>query len=183
MLHAIDWELARGEHWGIVGANGSGKTSFLNLVAGTLWPAPDSGVRTYDFGDGEQRDAVEARQRIVLVGHELQDRYARWNWNFSALDVVLSGVYRTDVPRRRPLAAERAQALQIMRQLAIAYLAQRPFLQLSRGEQRRVLIARGFAFQPLVLLLDEPASGLDRGARAELREMLEQIGASTTLIC
>jgi molybdate transport system ATP-binding protein len=183
VLHAIDWELARGEHWGIVGANGSGKTSFLNLVAGTLWPAPDSGVRTYDFGDGGQRDAVEARQRIVLVGHELQDRYARWNWNFSALDVVLSGVYRTDVPRRRPLAAERAQALQIMRQLAIAYLAQRPFLQLSRGEQRRVLIARGFAFQPLVLLLDEPASGLDRGARAELREMLEQIGASTTLVC
>jgi molybdate transport system ATP-binding protein len=183
VLHEIDWELARGEHWGVVGANGSGKTSFLNLIAGTLWPAPKRGVRTYDFGGGEQRDAVEARQRIVLVGHELQDRYARWNWNFSALDVVLSGVYRTDVPRRRPRAAERSRALSIMRQLAIAYLAERPFLELSRGEQRRVLIARGFAFEPVVLLLDEPASGVDRGARVELGTMLERIGASATLVC
>jgi molybdate transport system ATP-binding protein len=182
VLHEIDWELTRGEHWGIVGTNGSGKTSLLNLIGGTLWPAPGRGVRTYDFGGGEQRDAVEARQRIVLVGHELQDRYARWSWNFSALDVVLSGVYRTDVPRRRPRAAERSRALQIMRQLSIAYLAERPFLQLSRGEQRRVLIARGFAFEPEVLLLDEPASGLDRGAREELGEMLRKIGASATLI-
>jgi molybdate transport system ATP-binding protein len=117
-----------------------------------------------------------------LVGHELQDRYARWNWNFSALDVILSGVYRTDVPRRRPNAAERSQAFGIMRRLEIAHLAQRQFLQLSRGEQRRVLIARGVAFDPVVLLLDEPASGLDKDARRDLERMIERIGEHATMV-
>ena len=183
VLHALDWQLERGEHWGIVGANGSGKTTFLSLIAGSVWPAPGRGRRAYDFGDGPLHDAVEARQRIALVGHELQDRYARWNWNFSALDVVLSGVYRTDVPRRRPRASERNRALGIMRALDIAQLAARPFLQLSRGEQRRVLIARGVGFEPAVLLLDEPASGLDRAARAELARMIDRIGAERTIVC
>lgn len=183
VLRAIDWHLERGQHWGVVGDNGSGKTSFLGLIAGTLWPVPGRGTRVYDFGTGPQQDAVEARRRIVLVGHELQDRYARWNWNFSALDVVLSGVYRTDVPRRRPRAPERHRALAVMRALDIAPLAARPFLQLSRGEQRRVLIARGVAFEPDVLLLDEPASGLDRTARAELARMIDRIGAERTLVC
>ena len=110
VLHGIDWQLERGSHWGIVGANGSGKTTFLGLIAGTRWPAPDRGERVYDFGRGPQRDAVAARSEIVLVGHELQDRYARWGWNFSALEVVLSGVYRTDVPRRRPRDGERRRS-------------------------------------------------------------------------
>ena len=102
------------------------------------------------------------------MSHELQDRYARLNWNFTALDVVLSGIYRTDVPRRQPEARERKLALATMGELGVALLAPRRFLELSRGEQRRVLIARGVAFEPSVLLLDEPASGLDRAARIEL---------------
>src|SRR5690606_32593835 len=126
---------------------------------GSAWPAPGRGARCYDFGRGRERDAVRARLEIALVGHELQDRYARWNWNFSALDVVLSGVYRTDVPRRRPRTTERLRALGILEQLALDELADRAFLTLSRGEQRRVLIARALAFRPAVLLLDEPASG------------------------
>ncbi len=182
VLRDIDWRLERGQHWGIVGANGSGKTTLLGLIAGTRWPAPGRGERVYDFGQGPQPDAVEARRRIVLVGHELQDRYARWNWNFSALDVVLSGVYRTDVPRRHPLDEERFAALEILARLDIARLAERPFLMLSRGEQRRVLIARGVAFRPAVLLLDEPASGLDAAARIELAKMIELIGKRITLV-
>ena len=115
---------------------------------------------------------MRARSEIVLVGHELQDRYARLRWNFTALDVVLSGVYRTDVPRRRPAAGQRERALAVLRRLGVAELAARKFLELSRGEQRRVLIARGVAFEPTVLLLDEPASGLDPAARSELGAML-----------
>jgi molybdate transport system ATP-binding protein len=183
VLADITWRLRAGEHWGIVGENGSGKSSFLALVAGTLWPAPGGGSRVYDFGGGPQTDAVDARQRIVIVGHELQDRYAKWNWNFAAVDVVLSGVYRTDVPRRRPEAPERSRALAVMRELGVVHLAERPFLQLSRGEQRRVLIARGVAFAPAVLLLDEPASGLDARARAELDELVRRASRDVTIVC
>lgn len=183
VLHELDWRLERHDHWGVVGANGSGKTTFLALIAGTRWPAPGRGERRYDFGRGPQRDAVEARREIVLVGHELQDRYARFGWNFSALEVVLSGVYRTDVPRRAPRDAEREQTLEILERLGIGHLGDRPFLTLSRGEQRRVLIARGVAFRPTVLLLDEPASGLDSGARNELSVMIERLARELTLVC
>jgi molybdate transport system ATP-binding protein len=183
VLHDINWQLARGEHWGIVGANGSGKSTLLGLIAGTIWPAPERGARRYDFGAGEETDAVRARHEIVLVGHELQDRYARFNWNFTALDVVLSGIYRTDVPRRRPAAGQRERALAVLRRLGVEPLAPRKFLELSRGEQRRVLIARGVAFEPTVLLLDEPASGLDSAARDELAAMLELVARECTIVC
>ena len=183
VLHGVSWRLARGERWGIVGANGSGKTTFLGLIGGTVWPAPERGERRYDFGRGPAYDAVQARAEIASAGHELQDRYARWGWNFTALDVVLSGVYRTDVPRREPDAPERHGALATMRELGIAQLAPRRFLELSRGEQRRVLIARGLAFNPTVLLLDEPASGLDRAARTELANLLERIPSRIALVC
>ena len=183
VLRDISWQLARGEHWGVVGANGSGKSTLLGLIAGTIWPAPDRGTRRYDFGAGEETDAVRARSEIVLIGHELQDRYARMAWNFTALDVVLSGIYRTDVPRRRPAAGQRERAVGVLRRLGVADLAERRFLELSRGEQRRVLIARGVAFEPTVLLLDEPASGLDARARVELGAMLELVARECTLVC
>ena len=183
VLRDVTWRLARAEHWGVVGANGSGKSTFLGLMAGTLWPAPGRGTRRYDFGDGEETDAVRARSEIVLVGHELQDRYARLGWNFTALDVVLSGIYRTDVPRRGPAAGQRERALAVLQRLGVDELAPRKFLELSRGEQRRVLIARGVAFEPSVLLLDEPASGLDAAARRELAAMLELVAQECTIVC
>src|SRR5688572_15052126 len=183
VLRDITWRLPRGEHWGIVGENGSGKSTLLGLVAGSVWPAPDRGTRRYDFGAGEETDAVRARDEIVLVGHELQDRYARREWNFTALDIVLSGIYRTDVPRRKPAAGQRERALDVLRRLGVADLGARRFLELSRGEQRRVLIARGVAFEPSVLLLDEPASGLDARARVELDAMLALVARECTLVC
>ena len=183
VLRGITWRLERGERWGVVGGNGSGKTTFLGLLAGTIWPAPERGERGYDFGRGTEHDAVAARSEIVIVSHELQDRYARLNWNFTALDVVLSGIYRTDVPRRHPETRERKLALATMAELGVSVLAPRRFLELSRGEQRRVLIARGVAFAPSVLLLDEPASGLDRAARIELGALLERVPKDVALVC
>ena len=182
VLHDIEWQLERGEHWGIVGANGSGKSTLLGLIAGTVWPAPGSGERRYDFGQGTETDAVAARSEIAFVSHELQDRYARLEWNFTALEVVLSGVYRTDVPRRRPATEQRNRALAVMRRLGVARLAERRFLELSRGEQRRVLIARAVAFGPKVLLLDEPASGLDAASRDELASMLTRVADECTIV-
>lgn len=183
VLHDVSWQLEAGEHWGIVGDNGSGKSTLLRLVAGTAWPAPERGVRRYDFGFGSETDAIRARERIVLVGHELQDRYARLGWNFTPLEIVLSGLFRTDVPRRQPTAGERREAQSLLERLGVAHLAERRFLELSRGEQRRVLIVRGVAFAPAVLLLDEPASGLDQRSRAELATLLERISEDCTIVC
>ena len=182
ILHGISWRLAPGEHWGVVGGNGSGKSTLLALLAGTRWPAPGRGRRTYDFGQGPERDAIEARRNVTLVGHELQDRYTRLGWNFDAVDVVLSGLFRTDVPRlaTAPDDVERARAL--LDEARLAHLADRPFLELSRGEQRRVLIARALAFEPRVLLLDEPVSGLDARARRSLHALLKRIAGRAQIV-
>jgi len=183
VLHDLNWELRAGEHWAIVGANGSGKTSFLRLIAGTLWPAPNRGTRRYDFGAELQIDAVQALGKITLVGHELQDRYTRLGWNFDAVDVVLSGLKKTDIPRHEPRAQDRFRARGLLRQLKLLHLADRPFLKLSRGEQRRTLIARGLAFKPIILILDEPVAGLDAESRQSLNETVEQISENITVLC
>lgn len=182
VLRDIDWCLEPGTHWGIVGANGSGKTTLLGLIAGSVWPAPDRGTREYCFDGKRWPDAVEARRRIATVGPELQDRYTRWGWNFTAIEVVLSGVFRTDVPRRRPSAEERGLAMRLLADCALETLADRPFLELSRGQQRRVLIARAMAFEPALLVLDEPASGLDARARGALESTLERAAATMQIV-
>lgn len=183
ILNDVTFSFEAGAHTGIVGDNGSGKSTLLRLIAGTAWPAPERGLRHYDFGFGPETDALRARERIVLVGHELQDRYARLGWNFTAVEVVLSGLFRTDVPRRRATAGELGEAHALLERLGVAHLAERRFLELSRGEQRRVLIARGVAFSPAMLLLDEPASGLDRESRVELAAMLERVAEECTIVC
>jgi molybdate transport system ATP-binding protein len=183
ILRGIDWRLEAGACWGVIGANGSGKSTFLALVAGELWPAPHQGSRIYDFGRGAERDAVAARRAITLVGHELQDRFTRLDWNFRTEDIVLSGVVRTDIPRRNTRAADRNRVGALLEQLDLDHLASRRFLELSRGEQRRVLIARALAFEPRVLVLDEPASGLDASARADLNELIARAAATAAVVC
>lgn len=182
ILRDLDFAIMPGRHLGVVGANGSGKSTLLALLAGRRWPAPGRGSRVYDFGAGPERDAVTARERVALLGHELQDAYAARGWNYRARDVVHSGLTRTDVPLRRRSAASQRQADALLAGMGLGDLAERRFLELSRGEQRRVLIARSLAFEPAMLLLDEPAGGLDASSRAALEETLALAAGRTTLV-
>jgi molybdate transport system ATP-binding protein len=117
-----------------------------------------------------------------LLGHELQDRYVARGWNFRARDVVLSGLTRSDIPKRRTTPNLVARADALLHRLGLGHLAERRLLELSRGEQRRVLIARALATDPVLLLLDEPASGLDAEACAALNELLRGAAGSTQVV-
>ena len=182
ILHRISFEIGTGQHWGVTGANGSGKSTLLALLAGLRWPAPGSGVRSYDFGDGPERDAVRARRKVTLLGHELQDLYFKRHWNFKALDIVRSGLTRSDIPLRNPSREQIESANSLLATVGLESLAERRFLTLSRGEQRRVLIARALGFAPTLLLLDEPASGLDAESRRKLEQTLDNARAYTQLV-
>lgn len=182
VLRDVSLELEAGQHLGIVGPNGSGKSTLLRLIGGTHWPAPGGGRRLYWFSGTKHTDAVEARKRITLVGPELQDAYLRLGWNFSALDVVVTGLHRTEIPRHAASQTDISKAEALLDTLGASAFSKRPFFELSRGEQRRVLIARALAFRPDVLLLDEPASGLDRQARNELDQTIELAAQQATIV-
>ncbi len=181
VLREITWTLQAGQHWAVLGGNGAGKTSFLKLIAGELWPAP-GGEREYNFGSGPEFDAVSARAVIRLVTPELQDRFIRRRRNLRAVDFVATGLDDSPILRRR-LTARELQALQrVLNELHLADLAQGRLLELSRGEQRRLLLARALLGKPRILLLDEITDGLDTASRRLLGKLLAQVAASGTQI-
>lgn len=169
ILRAIDWRLRPGERWVVCGENGAGKTQLLKLCAGAVWPDPESAAgRKYLTPRGVSVDAVEAMPEIAYVGPERQDRYERYGWNFTALEIVGTGLTRSDIPQG-PLSrrAERT-AREILRSFGMVSFAMRRFLTLSFGERRLVLVARAVAMRPAILLLDEIQGGLDIRNRARL---------------
>ena len=180
VIRNINWRLEPGQHWAIVGGNGAGKTSLLKLIAGEYWP--NRGTRRYDFGNGPEYDAVAALREIKLVSHALEENYQKFGWNFQATQVVLTGIWDMTIPRRKASAKEFGWALKCLHRMGAISLAGRPFLSLSRGEQRRVLLARALAARPKLLLLDEGMAGLDQRARQRLAGTLAVVAARTPLL-
>ena len=175
ILHDINWQLRAGERWALFGANGAGKSTLLRLIAGELWPAPHSrGRRRYHFDDGIQRDAVQARQEIVLVGPEAHDLYHRYRWNLTCQEVITTGCFLSSILRRQPNHVQFARVNQLLEEYELEPLRSKSFLRMSRGEQRRILIARALAASPRVLLLDEVCGGLDAHYRERTFEMIDR---------
>jgi molybdate transport system ATP-binding protein len=188
VLRDIHLDIAPGGHLAIQGGNGAGKSTLLRLIAGELWPTPPleggpAGVRLYDFGSGPEDDALTARQRVRLVGPELQDRYTARGLDLPAWQVVASGLDDGPRLRRRLTEADRQQLRKCLLRTGAQHLAEARFLQLSRGEQRRLLIARALMAEPVLLGLDEIGDGLDPPARARLLALLDRLaGQGITLV-
>ncbi|HET7811145.1 MAG TPA: ATP-binding cassette domain-containing protein [Steroidobacteraceae bacterium] len=161
VLRDVSWRIRPGQRWLLVGGNGAGKTQLLKMVSGAVWPKPDRGQRRYRTA-GEIFDTpAGVAEEIAYVGAERQDRYEHYDWNFTAHEVVGTGLHRTDIPMRALTPAEDRRVAALLGRLGVAKLAARRFLTLSYGERRLVLIARALASRPRLLLLDEVANGLD----------------------
>src|SRR5688572_31409675 len=174
VLRGVDWRIQPGQRWLLIGGNGAGKTQFLKLVSGAVWPTPTGReLRRYRWR-GETFDTPAGiLDEIAYVGAERQDRYEHYDWNFRAREVVGTGLQRTDIPMGELTAPEQKRVAGLLRRLDIEALAERRFLTLSYGERRLVLIARALAWQPKLLLLDEVANGLDARNHARLMHFLE----------
>jgi molybdate transport system ATP-binding protein len=177
VLERICWHLRPGQRWVVLGENGAGKTQLLRLIAGQIWPDPRRRGRAppIEYRSAGERSPVAqfALRRIAYLGPELQDRYARMDWNHTAAAVVGTGVHGTDIPLEPMDRATRRNVARLMGLLGIAPLARRRFLTLSFGERRLVLLARALAGEPDWLLADELLAGLDPAGRAGLLRWFE----------
>ena len=181
VLEEIHWTLRPGERWVLIGANGAGKTQLLKVIAGAVWPDPASlSARRY-FWRRRRIELVEVLDRIAYLGPERQDRHERHGWNFSALQVVGTGLTRSDIPQGSLRARQTAQALAGLMAVGLARLAERRFLELSFGERRLVLLARLLATQPSWCLLDELLAGLDESHRRKTLRFLDRHPGSWVL--
>lgn len=172
VLKDVDWDIHPGDRWVLFGANGSGKTTLLEVVSSYLFPTRGSAII---LGEKLGRtDARELRSRIGYVG-PAPARLVRAQ--LPAVEIVITGLHASFVDTRwhEYHDDDWEWARECLHQLDATHLADRRFSTLSEGEKKRVLIARSLMTRPELLLLDEPGSGLDLGARERLIASLHRL--------
>ncbi|MHB1504587.1 MAG: ABC transporter ATP-binding protein [Acidimicrobiales bacterium] len=173
VLDGVDWVVEQGQRWVVLGPNGSGKTTLLRVAGMRL--GPTRGVVEV-LGERYGRIDVRAvRRRVALVS---QSVLRELRPSLSTHDVVLTGLYGALEPwwdSYQPSEHERADLL--LAGAGLAGARNRPFGVLSEGERQEVLLARALMGSPELMLLDEPAAGLDLGARERLVERLADLAA------
>jgi iron complex transport system ATP-binding protein len=164
ILGPIDWALGDGERWVVVGPNGSGKTTLVHVASTYLWPTTGA-VEVL----GETIGTVDARELRRRVGYAGSGLEVAIDPSLTALDVVVTARHAALGPWWHDFTdADRDRARALLGELGAGDLETHAFGTLSTGERRRVQIARALMPDPDLLILDEPGSSLDLGARETL---------------
>lgn len=176
LLQNIDWTVCTGEHWLIFGLNGSGKTTLVTILAGYGY-----------FSEGElavfgtpytESNVLAKRARIGLVSGSFFDRIYTQE---SVLDIVLSGLSGTLSADFSVSVKDRRRTLALLEALGILDKRLMPFANLSKGQRQNVLIARALINTPDILIMDEPATGLDVFNRELLLTTIRDLAQNTAM--
>ena len=172
ILKGISWKVARGQHWCVLGANGCGKTTLINVITG--YDSATAGGIAVDgecYGDSDWR---EVRKRVGMVGSTLTTLLESGE---PVLDVVASGRDAKLNLWERPSPTLVKEAGRLLKRFGCGYLKEALWGPLSQGEKQKVLICRALMAKFRVMILDEPCAGLDPLAREVFLTWLESLAA------
>lgn len=170
ILKDINWHVNRGEHWVILGPNGSGKTTTLNMVNGYIFPSQGH-VKVLEFEFGRS-SIIELRKRIGWVSSALSQFIPT---NDYPLHIVLSGKFASLGLWEKVDDDDIARANEILDLLKIRHLAERKYGMLSQGEKQKVLIGRALMNHPDIIIFDEAFNGLDIFARHDMEITINEL--------
>jgi molybdate transport system ATP-binding protein len=177
----LDWVIEPNQHWQVTGPNGSGKTCLLNLITGDHPQCYVNDIKVFGYQRGSGESIWQIKQYIGYMSNAFHLDY---RVNCSLLQVILSGFYDSIGLYQTPTTQQKSLAQQWLAVMAFSHLENRPFQQLSFGDQRMALIARAMVKHPALLILDEPCNGLDDINRIKVLALIELLAreGSTTLL-
>ncbi len=173
ILDGLSWTMKSGENWVILGPNGCGKTTLLNLVTGDHPQAYANKIYLFGKRRGSGESIWDIKSRTGIVSSEFHIRYRK---PITAFEAVLSGFFDSVGLYRNASTEQKENAEHWLEVLGIADKSDRIFNQLSYGEQRMLLLARSLVKMPQILILDEPYQGLDRINRGRIIDAIDVIG-------
>ncbi|TRZ89950.1 MAG: ABC transporter ATP-binding protein [Methanosarcinales archaeon] len=170
ILNDISFRIETGQHWAIIGPNGSGKTSLVSIING--YHQPSEGIVEVLGRRFGKTDLRELRLHIGEASSEIKNMLHPQD---TVTDIVLSGRFATIGLYEKPSDEDMETAGRLLEFFDLSELASRPYNLLSSGEQQKTLLARALLPNPDLLVLDEPCSGLDLCAREELLNTVQKM--------